>query len=141
MTSPVARILCVDDDKDCCELIEYMLRQENAGYDITSVSGVREALDLIAHQSFDLYILDYIMPHGSGEELCRKIRQADLNTPIMFYSAMARKIDEKEAIAAGANEYLVKPQDLDRFTETVGQLLNISRSSLVNESSTSRQSA
>lgn len=135
MSLPVARILCVDDDDDSCELMEIMLRQEDDGYEMTSASDARKALALIAGQSFDLYILDYSLPDTAGTELCRKIREIDSDTPIMFYTAMARPVDRQTAMAAGATEYLVKPNDLDRLTGTVRRLLNKKASVSRNESS------
>ena len=124
MNLPVARILCVEDDKDWCELLELMFEQTGENYQITTVSTVREALILTENISFDLYILDYALPDGTGIEICRKIRQTDQITPIMFYSAMARKIDVQAAIEAGANEYLIKPDDIDNFVKTAKHLLN-----------------
>lgn len=125
MTFPIARILYVDDDEDSRELMEVMLKQESADYKVASVSTVKRALVLIENLTFDLYILDYALPDETGTELCRKIRRTDSHTPVMFYSAMAREIDRQTAMAAGATEYLVKPNDLDRLTETVGRLLSI----------------
>ena len=119
-----ASILYVDDDKDSCELMELMLHQSEASFEVKSVSTVREALSLIEKQSFDFYILDYALTDGAGTELCRKIRQKDSQTPIMFFSAMARDVDRQRAMAAGASEYLVKPNDLERFTKTVKRLLS-----------------
>ena len=125
MTFPIARILYVEDDDDSRYLMKVMLQQANDDYKVTSVSTVQKALVLIENLTFDLYILDYALPDETGTELCRKIRRTDLHTPIMFYSAMAREIDYQMAKAAGATEYLVKPDDLDKLTETVGRLLNI----------------
>jgi DNA-binding response OmpR family regulator len=124
MKSPIVRILCVEDDKDWCEVMELILEGAIGNFKLTSVDTVREALIMIENLSFDFYILDNRLPDGTGIELCRKIREADSTTPIMFYSGMVREIDKNEAFAAGANEYLVKPNDLDKFVTTVKHLLN-----------------
>lgn len=63
------RILIVDDDKDFCELLDLMLRQADDAYFITSAASSEKAFDLIANQSFDLYILDYRLPCITGFEL------------------------------------------------------------------------
>ncbi len=118
------RILIVDDDKDSSELIDFMLRHDDASYVITSVATSEGALELISVQSFDLFILDYWLPGITGLDLCRSIRRTDERTPVMFYSAMARESDRNEGKAAGANEYLTKPNDLDKLTGTVARLLN-----------------
>lgn len=118
------RILCVDDDKDTCEMISLMLKMTDYSCAVKLAATAQEALDILEQQSFDLYLLDYRLPDMTGVDLCSRIRQTDKQTPIMFFSAMARDIDRKSAIIAGANDYLVKPNDLERFTETVGQLLS-----------------
>lgn len=124
MTIPVVRILCVEDDRDWCEIMELILERAIGNLKLTSAGTVREALILTENLSFDFYIFDYRLPDGTGIELSRKIREADSTTPIIFYSAMAREIDKNEAFASGANEYLVKPNDLDKFITTVKHLLN-----------------
>jgi DNA-binding response OmpR family regulator len=118
------RILCVDDDKDACEMISLMLKSSDYSFAVKSASTAEEAFGYLENESFDLYILDYRLPDMTGIDLCSAIRRADKETPIMFFTAMARDIDRKSATMAGANDYLVKPNDLDRFTETVRQLLN-----------------
>jgi len=118
------RILCVDDEKDSCDLINLMLKLADETYNITAVLSAEEALKLIAETPFDLYILDYRLPEMSGIELCRAIRQNDTDTPIMFFSAMAHQREKKKAMESGATEYLVKPDDLDGFTDAVARLLN-----------------
>lgn len=124
MLSPNPCILFVDDDQDSCEMIGLLLHFADDSYAVTAVSTAQKALALMESQSVDLYILDYALPEMAGVELCRRIRQTDLQTPILFYSGMAREVDRDEAMAAGATEYLVKPNDLDRLEETVKRLLN-----------------
>ena len=70
-----------------------------------------EALELIARGRFDLYLLDNWLPGGSGVELCREIRRSDPSTPIVFYSGAGLDFEREEALAAGAQAYLVKPGD------------------------------
>ncbi|MGC2237941.1 MAG: response regulator [Pyrinomonadaceae bacterium] len=120
-------ILCVDDDKDSCELITYMLKAAHIDFEVTAVNSSSEAVNLITEKAFDLYILDYRLPGISGIELCELIRETDTETPVIFFSAMAFDKDRKAALEAGANAYLVKPNDVGRFTETVGKLLKNAR--------------
>ncbi len=118
------RILCVDDDNDSCEIISLMLQSADENYRVTTTQSGNTALNLIADAPFDLYILDYRLPEMSGIDLCRLIRQSDAQTPIMFFTGMAREVDGKNALEAGATKFLVKPTDLDILTETVAELLN-----------------
>jgi DNA-binding response OmpR family regulator len=119
-----ARILCVDDDQDSCEIIKLILSFADPNYQVTTVSGAEEALSLLKSETFDLYILDYSLPQISGIELCREIRRIDPDAPIMFFSANAFEKDKNTAIDAGASAYLVKPEGLDKLTGTVEKLLN-----------------
>lgn len=113
------RILIVDDNKDSCEIMSLILKHSNESYDITLAFTGGEALDLIGSRSFDLFILDNRLPDSSGVQLCERIRENDLRTPVIFYSAIVGESFENAARAAGADEYLVKPNDLDIFAETV----------------------
>jgi DNA-binding response OmpR family regulator len=113
------RILIVDDNRDSCEIMSLILKYSNNSYDITLAYTAQEALDLIETSAFDLYILDNRLPDSSGVALCERIRQNDDATPIIFYSAISGEVFEKAALRAGADEYLVKPDDLDIFAETV----------------------
>jgi CheY-like chemotaxis protein len=105
-------------------MIDFMLKLDGLRCSVKSVNNAKEALSILENESFDLYILDYRMPEVSGIELCSKIRQKDKQTPIMFFSAMSREVDRDVAAKAGANDYLLKPNDLDRLTHTVKHLLN-----------------
>lgn len=122
MSSP-CRILYVDDDRDSCDLARVMLNYSDTGCAVTTSDSAEEALLLIDKHSFDIYVFDYWMPDISGIELCRYVRQSDSNTPIVFFSAMARPVDIAEGVKAGANEYLIKPNDLEKLPETVKRLL------------------
>jgi DNA-binding response OmpR family regulator len=122
LSSP--RILIVEDDADSCELISHLLRNANNNYQVFSVQTAEKALSLINSQPFDLYVLDYWLPKMTGVELCSHIRISDSKTPVIFFSGMARLTDMNLAISAGANEYLVKPNDLIKITDTVKRLLN-----------------
>ncbi|HZH90266.1 MAG TPA: response regulator [Pyrinomonadaceae bacterium] len=125
---PVApRILIVDDDSDSSELIEMMLQYSNTRYDITSVRTPEEGLRLAATQRFDLFVLDYRLLGMNGADVCRTIRRMDTETPVMFFTGAAFEHERREAMQAGANAYLVKPDDLKKLLETVRDLLSRSK--------------
>jgi CheY-like chemotaxis protein len=132
MRSLSPNILYVDDNADSCEVISFLLNIADNKYDVTTAESADKALNLIKVQNFDLYILDYRLPEIDGIELCRLIRKIDTVTPIIFYSGAAYKAERERAMAAGANAYLVKPNDLDNLTETVKVLLSETAQSDVN---------
>lgn len=124
MTESKSRILCVEDNRDSREMIAAMLRGSDGNYDVTGVETAAEALALVAKQSFDLYILDIWLPGMDGVELCRRLRDQGITKPIMFFSAIGVQAKDRDyVLSAGANEFLVKTLDLERFTDTVTRLL------------------
>jgi two-component system OmpR family response regulator len=115
------RILCVDDDEDTCFMLTNLLGQEN--YETRAVKSVSEALKLARNESFNLYILDEWFPREAGLGLCRKIREFDPHTPIIFYSGAAFESDKEEALYAGAQAFVAKPL-VDELIKTVHHLLS-----------------
>jgi len=120
MKSPARRILCADDNEDTCFMLAALLGQ--AGCEATAARTVSDALRLAGDGGFDLYVLDNKFPDGSGAELCRSIRRFDPLTPVLFYSGAAFDSDREESLAAGAQEYVAKP-DIDALTKAVRRLL------------------
>jgi len=125
MAETKARILCVEDNRDSREMIATLLTQSNETYDVTAVETAAEALALSSKGHFDLYILDIWLPGMDGVDLCRRLRDRGVTKPIMFFSAMGVQAKDRDyVLAAGADEFLVKSIDLDRFTATVERLLS-----------------
>jgi len=114
------RILLVDDEVDARDLAELIL----AEYKLVYARDFGDGLRLARQRYFDLYILDNWLPDGSGAELCRLIRAFDPHTPILFCSAADSARDIREAMRAGAQEYLVKPVSSDEFRRAVARLLS-----------------
>ena len=104
------RILCVERNSDTCLLLAVMLGLTS--FDVTCVSTAAEGLALARSEPFDLYLLDGLLSDGTGAELCERIRGFDLITPFVFFSALAGERHRRQAMEAGATEYLIKPNDL-----------------------------
>jgi len=115
------RILYVEDDADTRELVSFVLRQEN--YDVVLAENNDKALLLARTTHFDLYMIDNWMPGGSGIDLCKRLREFDSSTPILFYSGAAYDDDKKRGIEAGANAYVTKP-DVDGLLGRVTELVS-----------------
>jgi CheY-like chemotaxis protein len=77
------RILCVDDHSDTCDLISLILND----YEVVPSHSKGEALLKATGDSFDLYLLDYYLPDGTGLELCLLLRDFDLSTPVLFVTS------------------------------------------------------
>lgn len=115
------RVLCVDDDEDTCAMLSGLLGLIDCR--VATAATPAEALGLIAGGRFDLYLLDNWLPGGGGVELCREIRRSDPSTPVVFYSGAELDWEREEALAAGAQVYLVKPGDASALVETVRRFL------------------
>lgn len=114
------RILCIDDNEDTCFMLSCLLQPQ--GHEVVTASSITEALQLARSERFDLYILDNLLPDGSGVDLCQQLREFDPSTPIIFYSGAAYEIDRRKGLRAGATAYVAKPE-IDGLTNTVNGLL------------------
>jgi DNA-binding response OmpR family regulator len=117
-----ARILCVDDNKDNNLMLKTLL--EFAGFQVTCAMSVVETKAIIPEKSFDLYILDQQFEDGTGIELCLDIRIMSQQVPIIFYSGNSDNCYKFAATAAGANAYLVKPDELEKIEPAIIELLS-----------------
>ncbi|PYS99354.1 MAG: hypothetical protein DMF63_12105 [Acidobacteria bacterium] len=121
---PPRRVLCVEDDRDTCEVLRFVMTD----FDFVTVSTIAAAHKKIAEGDFDLYVLDNWLPDGSGVELCERIRASGSRSPIIFTSAIGQRQDIDIAMKAGADRYLVKPYEPETLVKTVKELLEQSSS-------------
>lgn len=114
------RILCVDDDRDTCDVLETLL--SSSGWETICVGDVTAALWLMKSEQFRLYIIDSQLPGTSGLTMCEEIRKHDRETPIIIFSGHAFPQDRDAGLQAGANAYVVKP-DTSQLVPTIKRLL------------------
>lgn len=100
-----------------------MLRFVMTDYEFTAVHTLKEAEELLASRSYDLYVLDNWLPDGSGTDLCKAIRDAGRTEPIIFTSAIGQRHEIDRAVMAGADRYLVKPYEPETLVRTIKELL------------------
>lgn len=127
MKQPNFAILCIDDDKDNCDLLTFLFEQE--GFEVQTCETIAEGLFQAKQRTFGAIILDNYLGKTNGPEICREIRWFDPVTPIIFYSGEARQTEIDKALAAGANAYLVKPNDFGKLTVTISELIRDRRAS------------
>jgi len=118
---PKHRVLYIEDHADTVEMVTLML--EGGGFNVQAFSTLEAGLEAASEQKFDLYLLDVWLPDGSGMDLCRKIREFDAKTPIVFYSAAAYDGDKEAALESGAQAYLIKPTDSPNLCESLFRVL------------------
>lgn len=102
----MSKILVVDDEKNICELLKLYLEKE--GYEVTCAADGAEALAVFADDSFDLVVLDIMLPVKDGWEVCREIRKSS-NVPIIMLSAKGETFDKVLGLELGADDYVTKP--------------------------------
>ena len=123
------RILIVDDEPVNLQVLDDHLSLQ--GYQVTAASDGQEALDTIrgSKTAFDLIILDIMMPHMSGYEVCQKLRTQFLPSelPIILLTAKNRIADLMEGFEAGANDYLTKPFSREELISRIRTHLNLHR--------------
>src|SRR5580698_9707687 len=101
------RLLVVDDDPDVRDSLGRALRC--AGYQVTTAVHGADALDLLGRRPVDLIVLDVLMPLVDGFEACRQLRMRGDDTPVLVLTARDAVDDRVTGLAAGADDYLVKP--------------------------------
>ncbi len=111
-----ARILLVDDEQPIQTLLSFTLQKD--GYEVVQASDGREALGRFGEQTFDLVVLDVMMPRMDGLEVCRRLR-AQSSVPIIMLTAKAEEIDKVLGLELGADDYITKPFSMREFRSRV----------------------
>jgi len=106
-------LLVVEDDPDIGALLDRGLGA--AGFAVTWVDTAKDALRHMAESAPDAVLLDVTLPDGTGHELCRSFRQSGYGGPILFLSAKDEVSDRVEGLAAGGDDYIVKPFSFDEL--------------------------
>src|SRR5258706_2581732 len=110
------RILLVDDEQSIQTLLSYPLRKD--GYEVVQATDGREALARFGETSFDLVVLDVMMPRLDGLEVCRRLR-AKSSVPIIMLTAKSEEIDKVLGLELGADDYITKPFSMREFRSRV----------------------
>jgi len=92
-------------------------------FEARAVGTAAEAISSTQTERFDLYVVDAQLTDLDGFDLCRRIRDVDPDTPILFFSGAADEADRKRGIAAGANDYVIKP-DLDGLLGSIKRFIS-----------------
>jgi two-component system response regulator RegX3 len=116
----VSRILVVEDEPAIAEAVSYALR--DAGYDVDCAADGTEALEAARSRSYDLMVLDLLLPGTPGIEVCREFRgESDL--PIVMLTARDTETDRVVGLDTGADDYVTKPFSIAELVSRVRALL------------------
>jgi len=110
-------LLYIDNDADNREILKIFF--EDANYSVTDCSTGKECLDLIKSGAYSAIVLDYKLFNDSGLDICAEIKRSVHDTPVVFYTGFDTESSRQKAIDAGADAYLIKPNDLDKIVSVV----------------------
>jgi DNA-binding response OmpR family regulator len=117
------KVLIVDDETNIVISLEFLMEQ--AGYELRIAPNGREALEEIAAFKPDLILLDVMMPHINGFDVCRRIREnpAWQNIKIIMLTAKGREVEMAKGLALGADAYITKPFSTKELLAQVRHIL------------------
>ncbi|HLG00254.1 MAG TPA: response regulator [Acidimicrobiia bacterium] len=117
------RILVIEDEPDISGMLQFYLESE--GFEVELIITGAEAMDRLATDPPALVILDYMLPHHNGLTILRQLREtaAWVKTPVIMLTAKSSEHDQVAGFDAGADDYVVKPFQLDSLVARVQRLL------------------
>jgi two-component system response regulator RegX3 len=124
MSEAPGRILLVEDEESLAESIRYTFERE--GYGVVHASNGRTAIERFNDESFDLVVLDLMLPQVSGLDVCRMIRQRS-TVPIIMVTAKDSEADKVTGLELGADDYVTKPFSVRELVSRVRALLRRTR--------------
>jgi two-component system phosphate regulon response regulator PhoB len=132
----LANVLLVEDEKSIITLIKYNLEKE--GFKVFCAETGEEALKIIKEKTFDVVILDWMLPDVSGIEVCRQIKKDKKlkNIPVLILTAKGEPDDKIKGLEVGADDYVTKPFNNKELLLRIKSLIKRSKPSLLEETAT-----
>ena len=121
METVKTRILLVEDDPSLGTLLEEYLNAK--GFETKLADDGNKGYDVFCKNTFDLLLLDVMMPHKDGITLAKEIRMNDKNVPIIFLTAKSMKEDTIEGFNAGGDDYITKPFSMEELLVRINAVL------------------
>lgn len=115
------RILLLEDDFSLIDGLQYALSLQ--GFDLEIARTVNEAVELLAHNQYDLLLLDVSLPDGTGYMVCEQVRSKGNQVPIIFLTALDEEINVIRGLDSGGDDYITKPFKLGELCSRIRALL------------------
>jgi DNA-binding response OmpR family regulator len=125
---PMARILVVEDEANIALALEDDLKKE--GYDVEIVGDGERACGRALEEAFDLILLDVMLPHKDGFDICRDLRRARVRTPILMLTAKTQEAEKILGLELGADDYVTKPYSPRELRARIKALLRRAKDDL-----------
>lgn len=123
MAAKSAHVLVVDDEPHLCVALSRIL--EKGGYRVTTTTSGQTALELIEEKRPDVVLLDLMMPGLDGREVCRRIRESDIEIRVIYFTAKADASDPSKLkeLRKEADDFLIKPATSRQIISKVSSVL------------------
>jgi len=115
------KVLVIEDDKSIADLLEIHLKDLNC--EVTTIIDGKDGLQTATSDSFDLIVLDLMLPKVNGLEICKEVRRKDIYTPILMLTSKSEEMDKVLGLEVGADDYLTKPFSIREFIARVKAIL------------------
>ena len=129
------KVLVVDDESSIVTLLKYNL--EEAGFEVITASDGLEGLNKALEENPDVIVLDWMLPHMDGMEVCKELRLKKIQTPIIMLTAKDEEFDKVLGLELGADDYMTKPFSPREVTARVKAMIR--RSGISSEHQTMRK--
>ncbi len=113
-------LLIVEDDKNLCSILEYQFKKNNIEADFCHDGA--DAMFYIEKQSYDIIVLDRMLPGLDGMTILGKLREKQFKTPVLMLTAMGTLQNRIEGLDTGADDYLIKPFDMEELLARIRAL-------------------
>ncbi len=120
------RFLVVEDNERLADTLKLALEEQ--GYTVDTTTSGRRGEEMAAKGSYDVIILDLMLPDHDGVQICRNLRRRGMSKPVLMLTALSSTDEKVSGLEAGADDYLTKPIDLDEFIARVRALLRRAQS-------------
>ena len=125
MKKSKANILLVEDDKNLGSVLKDFLQMEQ--YSVELAENGTDGYALFKNKSFDICVLDVMLPKKDGFTLAKEIRETDINVPIIFLTAKSMTEDKIKGLKLGADDYMTKPFSTEEFILRIEAILKRSK--------------
>jgi DNA-binding response OmpR family regulator len=125
MTTPVKKVVCIEDEPEMIDLFKLILSRK--GFEVYGARGGREGLEIIHQHTPDLVMLDLMMPDMDGWEVYQQLKadEATKNIPVIIVTAKAQNIDKVLGLhIAKVDDYIAKPFSPKELVDSVERILN-----------------
>ncbi|MCX7857413.1 MAG: response regulator transcription factor [Deltaproteobacteria bacterium] len=119
------KVLLIEDEEKLCELMRKGLEEE--GYEVDIASDGKTGLDLLSTKTYDIVLLDLMIPEIDGLEVLRLMRKKGIETPVLIITAKTSKEDVVKGLDLGSDDYLTKPFSFEELLARMRALLRRSK--------------